>query len=182
LSVIEAETVRPLLETLPRTWTLGVGKVTRAFPRNNTALSLHKSTNTYFLTTWSVSTESVVENILARFQVKQNGTRNNVLMQLMGDLIHKFGREPAERIAEELYRRNQANIRSSLDEHRSEFATAWEGMRKKVVDSLSPIEQQAFNALASEHQREAFLIIRAFAGAAEHEGKSDFAVSQASLA
>lgn len=182
LSVIEAETVRPLLETLPRTWTLGVGKVTRAFPRNNTALSLHKSTNTYFLTTWSVSTESVVENILARFQVKQNGTRNNVLMQLIGDLIHKFGREAAERIAEELYRRNQANIRSSLDEHRSEFATAWEGMRKKVVDSLSPIEQQAFNALASEHQREAFLIIRAFAGAAEHEGKSDFAVSQASLA
>jgi len=181
-SLIEIETIEPLLELLPRTWGAGVGKVTGAFPRNNTALSLQKSTNTYFPTTWSASTEAVVENILARFEVKQNGTRNKVLMQLIGDLIHKFGREAAERIAEELYRRNQANIRSSLDEHRSEFATAWEGMRKKVVGSFSSIEQHAFNALASEHQREAFSIIRAFAGAAEHEGKRDFAVSQASLA
>jgi hypothetical protein len=56
-SLIEAETVTPLLETLPRTWGLGVGKVTHALPRNNTPLSLHKSTNTYFLTTHTSSTK-----------------------------------------------------------------------------------------------------------------------------
>jgi len=108
--------------------------------------------------------------------------RNGVLMQLIGDLIHMFGREAAQRIVEEHYGRHRENIRSSLDEHLRDFATAWEGMRKKLVDSLSPEERQRFNALVSEHQREGFLIGRAFAGAAEHGGKRDFAISQASLA
>jgi len=103
-------------------------------------------------------------------------------MQLIGDLIHKFEREAAQQIVEEHYRRNQENIRSALDEHRREFATAWEGMRKKLVDSLSPAEQQAFDALASEHQREGFLIVRAFAGAAKHKHENDFPIAQASLA
>jgi hypothetical protein len=182
LSLIEAETVTPLLETLPRTWISGVGKVTRALPRNNTSLSLHKSTNNYFLTTHSGSTEPIVEALLARYPIERRGTRNNVLMQLIGDLIHKFGREAAERIIEEHYRRNQENIGSTLDEHRREFATAWEGMRKKLVDSFSPAERQTFNALESEHQREGFLIARAFAGAAEHNNEKDFQISRASLA
>ena len=181
-SLIEAETVRPLLETLPRTWSLGVGKVTCALPRNNTALSLHKSINNYFLTTYSGSTKPIVETLLARYPIERKGTRNNVLMQLIGDLIHKFGREASERIVEEHYRRYQPNIGSSLAEHRRDFATAWEGMRKKILDSFSPAEQQAFNALASEHQREGFLIVRAFAGAAEHNKEKDFQISRASLA
>src|SRR4029453_12434327 len=181
-SLIEAETVTPLLERLPRTWSFGVGKVKRGVPLNNTALSLHKSTNTYFLTTHSGSTKPLVETLLARYPIERKGTRNNVLMELIGDLIHKFGREAAERIIEEHYRRNQENIRSALDEHRREFATAWEGMRKKLVNSLSSAEQQDCMALASEHQREGFLIVHAFAGAAGHDGKSDFAISRASLA
>jgi len=181
-SLIEAETVTPLLETLPRTWTLGVGKVTRALPRNNAALSLYKSTNIYFLTTHSGSTEPLVESLLASYVIKEKGTRNGVLMQLIGDLIHKFGRETAERIVDEHYRRNQGNIRSSLEEHRREFATAWDGLRKKLVNSLSPEECQKFNALGSEHQREGFLIVRAFAGAASHSGEKEFAVARASLA
>jgi hypothetical protein len=182
LSLIEAETITPLLETLPRTWSLGVGKVRRALPRNNTALSLHKRTNTYSLHTQSASTEPIVEALLARYPIERKGTRNSVLMQLVGDLIHKFGREAAERIAEEHYRRNQENIRSSLDEHLREFGTAWEGMCKKIVNSLSPEEQRTFNALASQHQREGFLVVRAFAGVAKHKKKKDFAISQASLA
>jgi hypothetical protein len=181
-SLIEAETMRPLLETLPRKWSFGVGKVTRAIPRNSTPLSLQKSTNTYFLTTQSGSTEAIVEALLARYQVNRKGTRNGVLMHLIGDLIHMFGREAAERIVEEHYRRNQQSIRSSLDEHLREFTTAWDGMRKKIVDSLSPDEQQAFNTLSSEHQREGFLIVRAFAGAAGRNGKKDFAIARASLA
>jgi hypothetical protein len=182
LSLIEAETVRPLLETLPRTWTLGVGKVKRAFPRNSTALSLHKSTNTYFFSTYSGSTGAIVEGLLASYSVEQRGTRNGVLMRLIGDMAHKFGREAAERIVEEYYKRNQQNIGSSPDEHLREFAKAWDGMRKKIVDSLSPEERQKFDALGSEHQREGFLIVRAFAGAASHNGEKDFAIARASLA
>jgi hypothetical protein len=181
-SLIEIQTVGPLLETLPRTWSLGVGKVTRALPRNNAALSLHKSTNTYFLPTYTGSTGPIVEGLLARYPIEQKGTRNGVLMHLIGDSVHMFGREAAERIVKEHYQRYQQNIRSPLDEHLRDFATAWEGMRKKLVDSLSPEEQQAFNALGSEHQREGFLIARAFAGAAAYKGEKDFAIGRASLA
>jgi hypothetical protein len=103
-------------------------------------------------------------------------------MQLIGDLIHKFGCEAAERIVKEHYRQNQENVGSSLDEHLKEFATAWDGMRKKLVDSLSPEERLKFDMLGSEHQREGFLIIRAFAGVAAHKGETDFAIARASLA
>jgi hypothetical protein len=181
-SLIAAETIRPLLETLPRTWSSGVGKAKHALPRNSTALSLHKSTNTYFLSTHSSSTRAIVEGLLASYPVEQKGTRNSVLMQLIGDLIHKFGREAAEWIVKEQYRRNQQNIGSSLDEHLREFATAWDGMHQKIVDSLSPEERQKFDALGSEHQREGFLIVRAFAGVAAHKGEKDFAIARASLA
>jgi hypothetical protein len=55
-----------------------------------------------------------------------------------------------------------------------------------VVKSFSPAEQQAFNSLGtgprSKHQREGFLIVRAFAGYAEHKGEHDFQISRASLA
>ena len=182
-SLIEAETVRPLLDTLPRSWTtLGVGKVKRILPRENTALSLHKSTNTYFLTTYSASTTPIVEGILARYPINQTGMRNSVLMRLIGNVAQKFGREAAERIVEEHYRRNKQNVRSSLEEHKREFAKGWDGMRRKLVDSLTSQEQQAFNTLRSEHQREGFLIVRAFAGAAVHNGKADFEIARASLA
>jgi hypothetical protein len=150
-SLIEAETVTPFLRTLSRTWISGVGKVKRALPRNNAALSLHKSTNTYFLTTYTGSTGPIVESLLARYLIERKGRRNSVLIQLIGDLIHMFGREAAERIVKEHYQRNQQNIRSPLDEHLRDFAAAWDGMRKKLVDSLSPEEQQAFNALNTEH-------------------------------
>jgi hypothetical protein len=182
-SRIEAETVTPsFLAALPRTWSLGVGKVTYALPRYETPLSLHKSTNYYFLTTYSSSTKPIVEVLLARYPIEQKGRRNNVLMQLIGDLIHKFGREASEWIVEEHYRRYQPNIGSSLAEHSRSFGKAWDGIRKKLVASFSPAEQQAFNALASEHQREGFLIVRAFAGAAEHNKEKDFQISRASLA
>jgi hypothetical protein len=49
--------------------------------------------------------------------------------------------------------------------------------RKKLVDSLSPEERKKFDALGSEHQREGFLIVRAFAGAAAHNRDKDFANS-----
>ena len=105
-----------------------------------------------------------------------------VLMLLVGDLVHKFGREAARRVVEEHYQRNQQNVRSPLEEHKREFATAWDGMRAKVVNSLSPAERQVFDALGSEHQREGFLIVRAFANAAAHHGKPDFPIARASLA
>ena len=112
----------------------------------------------------------------------QKGTRHSVLVQLVGHLSNKFGREIAQRIIEEHYRRNRENIGSTLDEHLREFAAAWEGMRKTLVDKLGPEERQKFEALETERQREGFLIVRAFAGLAELRGDNDFQISRASLA
>jgi TOTE conflict system, Archaeo-Eukaryotic Primase domain len=181
-SLIEAETIKPLLETLPRTWSSGIGKVTTLPLGKSNALSLQGSTSYYFLTTYSVSTKPIVEALLACYPIESKGTRNNVLMELLGDLIHKFGREAAERIITEHYRRYEKNIRSSIGEHIRAFGTAWDLMRQKVVGSLLPAEERIFNALASEHQREGFLIARAFAGAAKHKGQNDFEISRSSLA
>src|SRR6266513_1807996 len=166
-SLIEMQTVGPLLEILPRTWTSGVGKLNRALPRNNTEVSLHKRTDNYSHTQWSLSTKPEVEKILARYPVVQKGTRHSVLIQLVGHLTNKFGREAAQRIVEEHFRRNQQNIRSTLDEHLREFATAWQGMRKTLVDRFSPQERQKFEALETDRQHEGFLIVRAFAGLAQ---------------
>jgi hypothetical protein len=182
LSLVEAQTVAGLLETLPRTWTSGIRKARRALPLKDASLSQHRSTNNYFLTTYSGSTEAIVEACFARHAVKAEGTRNEVLMALIGELAHKFGREAAERIMKEHYRRNQGNICTALEAHRHDFGNAWEGMREKILGSFSPAETEVFNQLSSEHQREGFVIVRAFAGAAEYNKEPDFQVSRASLA
>jgi hypothetical protein len=103
-------------------------------------------------------------------------------VQLVGHLSKKFGRQAAQRIVEEHYRLNEKNIRTPLDEHLRDFTAAWDGMRKKLVSELSDAEKQAFDGLKTEHQREGFLIVHAFAGAAEHKKEKDFPISQASLA
>jgi hypothetical protein len=182
VSLIEVETIKPLLEILPRTWSAGIGKVTATFSGKPNPLSLHRSTNYYFLPPYSVSTKPIVEALLARHPIERTGTRNSVLMQLIGELIHKFGREASERIVQEHFRRHQQNIRSPLEEHIREFAKAWELMRNKIIDSLLPVERVAFDTLDSEHQRKGFLIVRAFSKAAKHKGNSDFEIAQSSLA
>jgi hypothetical protein len=101
-----------------------------------------------------IGTPIIVEILLARYPVERKGTRNNIVMQLIGDLIDKFRREAAEQIVREHYRRYEHNIRSSLDEHLRAFGTAWKLMRQKLVDSLLPVERRIFNALVTEHQRE----------------------------
>jgi hypothetical protein len=182
-SLIEYETVTPLLETLPRSSSFFcVGKLRTALPRNDTEVSLHKRTDNYFLTQWSLSTKPEVEKILARYPVVQKGTRHSVLIQLVGHLTNKFGREAAQRIIEEHYRLNQENIRSPLEEHLREFDAAWGGMRKKLQAEFHPEERQKFDDFETENQREGFSIVRAFAGLAEQRNEKDFQISRASLA
>jgi hypothetical protein len=103
-------------------------------------------------------------------------------VQLVGHLSNKFGREAAQRIIEEHYRRNQENIRSPLEEHLHEFDAAWSGMRKKLQAEFHPEERQKFDDFETENQREGFSIVRAFARLAELRKEKDFQISRASLA
>ena len=69
-----------------------------------------------------------------------------------------------------------------LDEHLRDFATAWKGMREKIKAEFSVEERQKFDALNTEHQRDGFVVVRAFDGLAKLQGNNDFQVSRASLA
>jgi hypothetical protein len=181
-SLIEAETIKPLLEWLPRTWSLGVGKVNRLLDGSGSTLSLHKRTNNYFLSTYSITTEPLVEAILCRYAIERRGTRNGILIKLVGELIHKFGHEASERIVREHHVRNRNNVVSNVEEHIREFRAAWSGMHSKVIASYAPVEGARFESLRTDHQREGFMIVRAFAGAASHKAQQDFDVSRSSLA
>jgi hypothetical protein len=181
-SLIEIHTVGPLLETLPRTWSSGVGKLNRALPRNNTEVSLHKRTDNYSLTHESPWTRVEIEKILACYPIARKSARHDVLVRMVGELSYKFGREAARQIAEQLYWLNERNIGSSFDDHLLEFDAAWAGMRKTHVAELSPEEQCAFDDLETERQHDGFFIVRAWAGVAEHKKEKDFPISRASLA
>jgi hypothetical protein len=176
-SFIEAETTKTLMDSLPRTWSDGVGKVNGRFLRNGQELSLYKSTNTY-----SLSTRPLIGQLLINHPVERKGTRNGVLMGLIGDLVHKFGRDVSERIVKEHYERYRENIATSFEEHMGDFASGWKGMISKIINSLSPAERKSFASLGTEHQREGFVIVRAFAGAAQSKREIDFQIARASLA
>jgi hypothetical protein len=108
--------------------------------------------------------------------------RNHVLMGLVGDLVHKFGRQVAEKIIRVHYETYRSNIRTPWDDHREEFCNAWNGMLAAVVGRLNTPEREKYDSLNTEHQQEGFRIVRSFAGAAAHQGRHDYPVARDSLA
>ena len=176
-SLIEAETVRPLLETLPKPSISCVGKVNRALLRNNKALSLQRSTSTY-----SLSTEPLIEDVIRRHPITRKGTRNSVLMKLIGDLAHKFGREKSREIVERHYQTYEANTATPLEEHMRQFEIAWAGEIGKIRDRFAFSEKAIYDQLRTDHQREAFRIAWAFAGVARYKSEHDFLIARNSLA
>jgi hypothetical protein len=176
-SLIEAETITPLLGFLPRTWFGGVGKVNCRFHRNGRELSLHKSINTY-----SLSTEALIERVIQQHPILHKGTRNAVLMELTGNLAYKFGFQKARQIVEAHYQAYSSNIGTPLHEHLKQFDKAWQGQSEKIRDRFTPEEQAIYDDLGTEHQREAFRIVWAFAGAAALKREDEFPVARDSLA
>ncbi len=103
-------------------------------------------------------------------------------MELVGNLILKFGREATEQIVKLHFERYCANISTEWTAHQKEFGRAWDGIKTKIVQNFSQEEEEKYNSLATEHQKEAFIIIRAFAGCAAYKGVCDFPIARDSLA
>lgn len=176
-SLIEIETLRPLLDSLPRSWKPRVGKVNCYSPRKDALLSLHKRTKYY-----SSSTAGLIEQEMAKFPIERVGTRNGVLTRLVGNLFFKFGREVSQKIIEEHYNRYRANLRTDIEDHLREFGIAWSGFAKKVVESLPRESQSVYEQLTTDARREGFLLIRSFAVAASAQREDVFPIARASLA
>jgi len=123
-----------------------------------------------------------VRDVIQNHPVPRKGSRQTVLMTLIGDLVHKFGYHKAREIAELHYRTYEANVRTPLEEHMKEFDRAWPGAVAKIRERFTTSERDIFDQLRTDHQREGFRIIWAFAQAAVYGGKPDFPVGRDSLA
>jgi hypothetical protein len=183
VELIVAQAIRPLLDRLslksaknaahpplyqPKSFHLG--KLTEIREANNSS----SCTKPF----WSTSTERLIHEVMVKHPVKAKGTRNGVLVELAGELFHKFGRELSQRIVRNHYALHEDNVNTALKEHLGEFAAAWESFLTKAIDSLSASERGMFEQLNTEPQREAFLLIRSFAKLAT----DDFPVALLSLA
>ena len=103
-------------------------------------------------------------------------------MGLVGDLVHKFGRQASEQIIKLHYERYRSNIRTKWEDHHEEFCNAWNGMVAVLVGSFTTAERHKYDNLNTEHQQGGFRIVRSFAGAAAHRDEPDYPVARNSLA
>jgi hypothetical protein len=99
--------------------------------------------------------------------------------QTTGELVHKFGRQLSQRIVQWHYVRYQENVTTPLKAHMREFNGAWQRLREREINNLSPKERAKFEQLRTEPQQEAFFLSRSFSN---HAGGADFPVGQSSLA
>jgi hypothetical protein len=181
---IIAETIRPLLDRLAAR-EAEINNATRARRTlGREKLSLVKEANSYFRKQaqgqpcfLSASTERLIEQVLAKYPIAKKGTRNGILVKLVGELFRKFGYALAERIVTQHYHCYGGNVRTGLAEHLCEFKQAWESFRKKELARMNHSERERFDKLKTEEQREAFFLCRSFANL-----ESEFPLSQASLA
>ncbi len=126
-SKIEFENITPLLGTLTSRWTATIGKDVPLPRSNGPLLSLDRSIYNY-----SLSTEKIINKAITDHPVIKFGTRNTVLMSLIGDLAHKFGRQKSEQIVKLHYERYRSFTRTPWSDHQEEFCNAWNGMVSKI--------------------------------------------------
>lgn len=111
---------------------------------------------------------------LERFAIREPRTRRAQLACMIGHVFRQISREVGEAMAAAQYRDASPAPRSDFAEHLEDFAGIWNGLHTSFLKDLSAPERRAFDALTTEHEREAFKILRSFATFAE--GK-DFPVA-----
>ena len=180
--LIIADTIRPLLDHLAsakKSSKAPLLKVRRIYLRNlsenREADNSSCSTNGFY----SISTKRLIDQIINKYPIEVKSTRHGILMKLVGELFHKFGRELSEQIIRQHYELNEKKVSTPLKEHLREFAGAWDSFLSNAIKSLSASERRIFNQLNTGPQQEAFMLIRSFARLAKG---NDFPVAQLSLA
>jgi hypothetical protein len=183
VELIVAQTIRPLIDQLRSRATKNSPNrplyQLKTFPlRNLTEIREADNSSSCIKPFFSASTGRLIGDILAKHPIKAKSTRNGVLMKMIGELFHKFGRQLSERIVREHYEAYKNNVTTPLKEHMREFRDAWDDFLGRTIASLSQSERGIFEQLNTEAQREAFLLIRSFSKLATY----DFPVALLSLA
>jgi hypothetical protein len=180
--LILADTIRPLLDHLALTKKSSKTPLLKArriylpnLSENREADNSSCSSNGFC----SSSTNRLIDQIINKYPIEVKSTRHGILMKLVGELSHKFGRELSEQIIRQHYELNEKKVSTPLKEHLREFAGAWDSFLSNAIKSLSASERRIFDQLNTGSQQEAFMLIRSFARLAKG---NDFPVAQLSLA
>lgn len=115
------------------------------------------------------------------FAITVQSTRNTQLCGLTGALFHQVGREMAWRIAAEQFRTKRVETRAGLREHRENFCDCWGGLEKDWLARLTDAERNSLESLATQHQRDAFRIVKSYARYARESAADDFPIACANL-
>jgi hypothetical protein len=180
--LILADTIRPLLDHLVRAKTsskVSLLKVTRSY-LGNLSENREADNSSYSTTGFrSHSTPRLMNEIILKYPIESKSTRSGILVKMVGELFHKFGRELSGQIIRQHYEINHKNVSTALKEHLREFATAWDSFLAKTIGSLCASERRIFDRLTTQAQREAFMLMRSFSRLGNG---GDFPVAQFSLA
>jgi len=178
---ILADTIRPLLDQLKRQEKAQTNATLTSNSLAPRQLVREKEVNNYSCQHKggfaSLSTQRLIDEVLAKYPITKKGTRHGVLMQLIGELSHKFGLQLSEQIVAQHYEMYCDNVTTGRDDHMFKFRNAWKSFRKEKIKQMTDSERIKFDMLNTEPQREAFLLCRSFAN-----GKAEFPLSQSSLA
>lgn len=179
---ILAETIRPLIDHLATEKPASdATRISRSvFPRGlirvREAVSSSYNNSRPFA---SSSTVRLIAEIIDAHPVKRIGSRNSVLLELAGELFHKFGQQLSEHVIRLHFETYQANIGTPLEEHLRQFRAAWQSIFTKTVEGFSASESRLFDSVGSGPQQEAFCLLRSFSRFAKG---AEFPVGQSSLA
>ncbi len=113
------------------------------------------------------------------------GSRNEALMELLGQTFSKLGRKVIKGLARYFFEKSGGTEECpDLDAHNAEFDRCWESMERDFLQGLDRREQQVYEALPNQNLQDAFRIVRNFAFAAQMTkkfGELRFQVSVGSL-
>lgn len=115
------------------------------------------------------------------FCIRTRRTRNSNLTSLTGTIFHQVGYDMAYSIAEAQFAEKVAPTQARLERHMREFRSSWRGLKLKWLDSLSEEERGAYEALATDFERDAFRIVRSFHRKAFLDGAKDFPIGRDNL-
>jgi hypothetical protein len=181
IGLILADTIRPLLDHLERQEKALKSATLTSNSLDHRELVREKEVNNYFYQHKggfaSLSTQRLIDEVLAKYPITRKGTRHGVSVKLIGDLSHKFGLQLSEQIVSQHYEMYRDNVTTGRDDHIREFRNAWKSFHKEKIKQMTDSERIKFDKLKTEPQREAFLLCRSFAAL-----KRKFPLSQASLA
>lgn len=130
----------------------------------------------------STATGELRDRILRECRIDAPRTRHNVLETLVGKTYNAFGVDVARDMARAQFDAAAVRPQADLAQHLREHESLWRGLREKDAAGLSAREQASLAGLQTEHQRDAFRIVRAFAHRARESSEADFPVAVESLA